>query len=188
MAKKKKEQEQQNMPDRTSEQLAEGDEEAIGNKLRDLEEKLADTETKLTESEKKCEEMNNSILRLRADFENYRRRNSTLRSDSITDGRIEVISGILKTLDNFERALATECSDEGYASGMQMIFNMMKSTLSDMGLEEIDTETAFDPNFHEAVMQEEEDGKESGSITAVLQKGYMLNGKVIRPAMVKVAK
>ena len=156
-------------------------------KLAETEKKLNEAEQKLSESEKKLADMTDSLLRLRADFDNYRKRNAKLRTDSLEEGKAAVIAEMLKTLDNFERALNTDCADEGFQSGMRMIFNMMQSSLLGMGLEEIDTSGAFDPNFHEAVIREAAEGKESGSIVAVLQKGYTLNGKVIRAAMVKVA-
>ncbi len=154
----------------------------------ETEKKIADFEKKLTDAQKQLLDAKDMHLRLQADFDNYRKRNAQLRTDSLAEGQTMVISKLLNLLDSFERALETECIDSSYASGMQMIYKMLTDTLTDMGLEVIDTSIKFDPAFHEAVMQEETEGKESGDITLVLRKGYMLNSKVIRPAMVKVAK
>lgn len=187
MAKKKKNGAEEQQPEEilseteevTSEQQEEVDEAA---------QKLSEAEKKVEEAEKKLADINDTLLRLRADFDNYRKRNAQIRTDSISDGKALVIAEILKPLDNFERALATDCSDEGFKSGMEMIYKMIASSLQSLGVEEIDASGAFDPNVHEAVMQEESEDVKSGDIIAVLQKGYKLNGKVIRPAMVKVAK
>lgn len=154
----------------------------------DTNEEKEQFEQKLAEVESQLNETKDAMLRLQADFDNYRKRNALLRIDSLNEGRCSVIIELLKSIDNFERALLIECSDESYASGMKMIHKMMLDTLVNMGLEEIKTDCGFDPNIHEAVMQEEKEGAESGQITVVLQKGYKFNGKVIRPAMVKVAK
>ena len=154
----------------------------------ELETKCDELTARLEESEKKLAEQKDSYLRLKADFDNYRKRNAKLRTDSLEDGRQEVIIEMLKTADSFERALSTQTTDESFANGMKMIFSMMMQSLSALGVEEIDTSIPFDPNFHEAVMSEESGEHEAGTIITVLQKGYTLNGKVIRTAMVKVAK
>lgn len=147
----------------------------------ELNAKIADLEQQLCDAK-------NSFLRLQADFDNNRKRNAQLRTESLSAGKVSAIVEFLKVVDNFERGLQIPCADEGYANGMKMIYKMSLETLTNLGVEEIDTSGTFDPNFHEAVMQDEVEGKESGTITEVLQKGYMFNGKVIRTAMVKVAK
>ena len=143
---------------------------------------------KLKEAEEKLAAANDMYLRLRADFDNYRKRNAQIRTDSLTEGKAEVISKLLQTLDNFENALAVDCADKNYASGMEMIYKMLRDALIDMGVEDIPTDCMFDPNLHEAVFQEEVADTESGSIVKVIRKGYKFNGKVIRPSMVSVAK
>ena len=93
----------------------------------------------------------------------------------------------MDVLDNFERALQHEAADESFAEGMRMIFKQLTDVLEKSGLEEIKAQgEEFDPNFHNAVMTEDNPDYESGKVTAVLQKGYLLNKKVIRPSMVKV--
>lgn len=127
--------------------------------------------------------------RLMADFQNYKRRTEKEKSDIYAYANEKLITGLLEVIDNFERAVLSETADEKYAEGMEMIFKQLKRVLEGSGLEEIKAlGEGFDPNFHNAVMTEENDNFESGSVTEVLQKGYTLNGKVIRPSMVKVNK
>ena len=125
--------------------------------------------------------------RLMADFQNYKRRTEKEKSDIYAYANEKLILGLLEVIDNFERAVLSETADEKYAEGMEMIFKQLKGVLEKSGLEEIKAlGEGFDPNFHNAVMTEDNDQFESGSVTEVLQKGYTLNGKVIRPSMVKV--
>lgn len=125
--------------------------------------------------------------RLMADFQNYKRRTEKEKSDIYAYANEKLILGLLEVIDNFERAVLSETADEKYAEGMEMIFKQLKGVLEKSGLEEIKAlGEGFDPNFHNAVMTEDNDKFESGSVTEILQKGYTLNGKVIRPSMVKV--
>ena len=125
--------------------------------------------------------------RLMADFQNYKRRTEKEKSDIYAYANEKLILGLLEVIDNFERAVLSETADEKYAEGMEMIFKQLKGVLEKSGLEEIKAlGEGFDPNFHNAVMTEDNDQFESGSVTVVLQKGYTLNGKVIRRSMVKV--
>ena len=125
--------------------------------------------------------------RLMADFQNYKRRTEKEKNDIYAYANEKLILGLLEVIDNFERAVLSETADEKYAEGMEMIFKQLKGVLEKSGLEEIKAlGEGFDPNFHNAVMTEDNDQFESGSVTEVLQKGYTLNGKVIRPSMVKV--
>ena len=93
-------------------------------------------------------------------------------------------------LDNFERALSAESGDlEAYAKGMELIFDQLKTALQNAGLAEIEAlDAQFDPNVHNAVMTETIEDKDDGVITKVLQKGYKLKDKVVRPSMVAVNK
>ena len=97
------------------------------------------------------------------------------------------MSELLAVIDNFERALEQDAG-EGFKEGMEMIFKQLGDVLKTSGLEEIPAlGEDFDPNVHNAVMAEETEEYESGKVSGVMQKGYTLNGKVIRPSMVKVA-
>ena len=95
---------------------------------------------------------------------------------------------MLPVLDNFERALEQETGGDGFKEGMDMIFKQLGDVLTKAGLAEIAAlDEVFDPNVHNAVMTEDSEQYESGKVSGVMQKGYTLNGKVIRPSMVKVA-
>lgn len=133
------------------------------------------------------EDVNDRYIRLMADFQNYKRRMEQERSRIYLDAKEDMLLPMLTVLDNFERALGNECRDEAYAEGMKMIFDQLADTLKKTGLEEIEAEGEdFDPSFHHAVLTEDNAEFESGKVTEVMQKGYKLNQKVIRPAMVKV--
>ncbi|MGN0732956.1 MAG: nucleotide exchange factor GrpE [Emergencia sp.] len=139
------------------------------------------------ETNEEDEALNAKYLRLMADFQNYKRRVEKEKSDIYAYANEKIVSELLNVIDNFERALQHECADERYVEGMQMIFKQFAGVLEKAGLEEITAEGEdFDPNFHNAVMTEDNPEFGSGKVTEVLQKGYLLNKKVIRPSMVKV--
>lgn len=150
--------------------------------------KTEESPSEATETEKEDDDVNTKYLRLMADFQNYKKRSEKERSDIHAYANEAIITRLLDVMDNFERALDHE-AEESFKAGMVMIFDQLKDVLKKSGVEEIEAEHAkFDPNFHHAVMMEDSNTIESGMITVVLQKGYILNGKVIRPSMVKVAK
>ncbi len=131
--------------------------------------------------------MANKYVRLMAEFQNYKKRVSKEKDDLRSYANENIVSSLLEVLDNFERALQHDTDDEGFVTGMQMIFKQMLDKLNKAGLEEIQALGAdFDPNFHNAVLTGDDPQYESGKVTDVMQKGYTLNGKVIRAAMVKV--
>lgn len=128
------------------------------------------------------------LQRNQADFDNYRRRNATVRTDSLEEGRRECIKSLLPVLDNFDRAMENDAAeDSSWREGVKLVYRQLLETLQKMGMSEIDTTGKFDPNIHEAVMQEAVDGMESGAIIAVFQKGYRVGDRIIRHSMVKVA-
>lgn len=125
-------------------------------------------------------------LRLLAEFQNYKKRIEKEKSDLYSYANEKIMTELLEVMDNFERALEQPDGD-GFKEGMGMIFDQLGNVLNKEGLAEIDAlGLDFDPNVHNAVMTEETDEYESGKVSAVMQKGYTLNGKVIRPSMVKV--
>ncbi|MCI5687299.1 MAG: nucleotide exchange factor GrpE [Emergencia sp.] len=147
-------------------------------------EKEEDAKAENTEED---EALNTKYLRLMADFQNYKRRAEKEKGDIYAYANEKIVVELLDVLDNFERALQHEAADESFAEGMRMIFKQLTDVLEKSGLEEIKAQgEEFDPNFHNAVMTEDNPDYESGKVTAVLQKGYLLNKKVIRPSMVKV--
>ena len=146
-------------------------------------------ETKAADKKAEDEDLNTKYLRLMADFQNYKRRTEKEKSDIYAYANEKLIGELLDVIDNFDRALAqTDNANDSFVSGMSMIFKQLSEVLTKAGLEEIEAlGLEFDPNFHNAVMTEDTDDYESGQVSEVLQKGYMLNKKVVRPSMVKVA-
>lgn len=131
---------------------------------------------------------NDKYLRLLAEYDNYRKRTVKEKADTYVDASINCLSEILPVIDNFERALETECSDDNYRTGIEMIFNQFKSILEKMNVKEIDAlNKPFDPNLHNAIKRIDDESFEENTICEVYQKGYMLGDRVIRYAMVVVA-
>ena len=128
------------------------------------------------------------LQRIQADFDNFRRRNASIRLDSYEEGKRDTVKELLPALDNLERALdAIPAENASLRDGIAMVQRQMLDSLKKLGLEEIENDCKFDPNKHEAVMREKMDGKESGDIVVVFQKGYRMGDRVIRHCMVKVA-
>lgn len=145
-------------------------------------------ESEEKEISKDEEELNTRYLRLAADFQNYKKRVEKEKGDIYAYANEKIVVELLDVIDNFERALEHSGENESFAEGMNMIFKQFKGVLEKSGVEEMNAlGEPFDPNFHHAVLTENSVEYESGEITQVLQKGYLLNKKVIRPAMVKVA-
>ena len=126
--------------------------------------------------------------RVQADFDNFRRRNQSVRRDAYDEGVRDTLAKLLPVLDNLDRAAAAQGADENLREGVLMVLRQLNAVLQAAGVEEIPAEgAAFDPNLHNAVMQEAAEGAESGFVTGVLQKGYKMGDKVLRHSMVKVA-
>lgn len=144
------------------------------------------------EAEKQAAEEPESerYMRLMAEFQNYKRRAAKEKTDTLQYANEKIVADILPVLDNFERALTTETEDiEAYAKGMQLIFEQLYKALENAGLEEIRAlDEDFDPNVHNAVMTDNIEDRDDGKITKVLQKGYKLRDKLVRPSMVAVNK
>ena len=137
---------------------------------------------------KEKDETVNLLQRIQADFDNFRRRNASIRLDSYEEGKRDTVKELLPALDNLERALdAIPAENASLREGIAMVQRQMLDSLKKLGLEEIEDDCKFDPNKHEAVMREKVDGKESGDIVVVFQKGYRMGDRVIRHCMVKVA-
>ncbi|MCF0231094.1 MAG: nucleotide exchange factor GrpE [Enterococcus sp.] len=137
---------------------------------------------------RKDEDFKEKYTRLSADFQNFKRRTEEERSQIYLRANERIILELLGVLDNFERAIATECTDATFLEGIQAIKKQLDTILQSEGVTEIEaTGKEFDPKFHNAVITETAEGFDSGQIIEVLQKGYMIKDRVIRPAMVKVA-
>ena len=166
--------------------------EATETKEEVVEEKTAEEllQEKVDKLEEELKQSEDKYLRLYAEFENFKRRkNKEIETNNVYKSQ-KVITEILPSLDNLERALQVESDNEEIKSllkGVEMVYEGLLNVLKTEGVELIETENAqFDPNYHHAVMQEEDSEKESGAILDTFQKGYKLKDRVIRPAMVKV--
>jgi molecular chaperone GrpE len=131
----------------------------------------------------------NLAQRVKADFDNYKRRNQNVREDAYNDGVLDTIGKFLPVLDNLERAAGAAGDEESLREGVQLVLKQLNTVLCAAGIQEIAAEgQAFDPNLHHAVMQEDAEEHESGKVIAVMQKGYCMGSRVLRHCMVKVAK
>ena len=157
-----------------------------GEEAKDAGDAKNDGEKKESSAEE--EALNVKYMRLMADFQNFKRRTEKEKSDIYAFANEKIVSELLNVIDNFERALLHGAAGDSFAEGMNMIFKQLQGVLEKAGVKEIEAlGLDFDPNFHNAVMTEDSTEYESGKVTEVLQKGYTLNSKVIRPSMVKVA-
>ena len=175
------------------------DADEIANESQDnlQEENSEDTEADIDPKDEEIQQLKNNVqeeeekyLRLYAEFENYKRRiqkeNQTMKAYKAQD----VLNDILPTIDNIERALQIEGEDEQFKSlqkGVEMVYESLLNALKNNGLEKIEAEgQQFDPNIHQAVVQDDNPDYESGQVTQELQTGYKLKERVLRPSMVKV--
>ena len=137
------------------------------------------------------EEWKNSFLRKQADFQNFTKRKEKEVEELKKFASEKIITQFLGSLDNFERAIESSVESKDFDSllqGVEMIVRNLKDIMTGEGVEEISTEGAFNPEYHHAVGIEASEDKKEDEIVKVLQKGYMMKGKVIRPAMVIVCK
>jgi len=133
-------------------------------------------------------DLEDRMLRARAEFDNARRRAERERSDFLQFAATDLIQQLLPIVDDFERALKVETADRDYAKGVELIYQRLFETLKKIGLEPIDTAgQRFDPNLHQAIDRVETEAAEDMAILAEYQRGYRFKGKLLRPAMVKVA-
>lgn len=165
-------------------------EEVKDNKIQEKNEN-SDLETlkaQLKEEKEKSDEYYEHLKRNMAEFDNYKKRISKEKDMMYNTISADIISELLPILDNFDKALNAETLDESYKNGMAMIYNQFNDTLQKLGVEEIDAlNKVFDPNFHEAVMQTPTSEHPENTVISVMQKGYKVGDKVLRPALVNVA-
>ncbi|WP_318247657.1 MULTISPECIES: nucleotide exchange factor GrpE [Solibacillus] len=151
---------------------------------------LDEKEQKIAELEAKLAEEDARYLRLRADYDNLSRRSRLDRESAEKYRAQSLLTELLPALDNLDRALKVEVNSEEAASlykGVEMVYQQLLAATEKEGLVVIPAEgETFDPNFHQAVMQEQDSEKESGIILRELQKGYKLKDRVLRPSMVSV--
>lgn len=163
-------------------------EESTQEQVEDSQEETKQEEAK--EEAKQEEAVQSQLLRLQADFENYKKRTQKEKSDIYQMALEGFVKKLLPVLDNLERAEKSG-DDKGesstYRDGVQMVFKELINVMDQEGVKEIESEgKAFDPNFHHGVAVGMEEDVEDQIILEVFQKGYTLKGKVVRPAMVKI--
>ena len=172
-------------------QQEETTEEVVGTaETTETEETADEKDQKITELEAKLAEEDARYLRLRADYDNLARRTRLDREAAEKYRAQSLLTELLPVLDNLDRALQVEVTTEEAASlykGVQMVYDQLVAATEKEGLTIIPAEgESFDPNFHQAVMQEQDNEKETGVILRELQKGYQLKDRVLRPSMVSV--
>ena len=189
------EQKEQEMTQDNTREVDEQKEELDFNEELEQNEELGQNEEIIDETvlfknlHKEIEDMKSLAQRTQADFINYKKRVEREKGELTVFANERIVTEMLTIIDNFERALESEKEncDTSFFKGVEMILKQFVDTLSKFGLEKIEADGKdFDPNFHHAVMQEEAD--EPDKVTEVIQKGYKLKDRVIRPAMVKVSK
>jgi molecular chaperone GrpE len=142
----------------------------------------------------KADENWERLLRATADFDNYKKRMTRERQEAIRFANESLLEKLIPVLDNFDMALVAANNPQANTidslkTGVQMIYNQLKGVVTESGLEEIDaTNQAFDPNWHEAVAQQDAAGVREGQVLQQMRKGYKLRDRLIRPASVVVAK
>ena len=152
-----------------------------------VEEQPAEENDALKEAQAKADEYLNLAQRVQADFENFRRRTKATRAEAFEDGAREFIKQLLPVVDNLERAISQETSDESLMTGVKLVYKQLMDALEKRGVTVIDRpKEKFDPNLENAVMQGTAEEGEPGTVCAVLQKGYKMGDFVLRHAMVKV--
>ena len=148
-------------------------------------------EAALETAERERDDFKDKYLRTFSDFNNYKKRNLTASAIANRDGQAEVITKILPVLDSFERALEPmeEQDGDAFVKGMFMVYRQLSTAIEALGIKEIPAKgEAFDPNLHQAISIEEVEDQEAGIVVSVLQKGYMLDDKVLRNSIVTVSK
>lgn len=153
-------------------------------------EQYDEVKAKIESLTKERDDMLNTAQRVQADFDNFRRRNASVRADSLDEGARNAIEAILPTVDNLERALdAAKDDNSPLSEGVRMVYRQLMDSLAKLGVAPIEAkDQPFDPNFHNAVMTATaEEGQEANIVIEEFQKGYTLKEKVIRHSMVKVS-
>jgi len=153
----------------------------------------ADTDranTELAKLANDLDDLRQTLLRRQADFDNYRKRIEKERSEDSRRATARVIEGLIPVLDGFEHALAAhrEAEYENYRKGFELIYKQLLDNVSRLGAERVEpTGKMFDPHLHQAMDRTETADYEDGTILQVFQPGYLFHGRVLRPAMVRVA-
>lgn len=138
--------------------------------------------------DEKYQDLMDKFMRLQADFANYKRRTEAQKTEYVELGVKKIVNDLLPVLDNFERALDSIEEKDSTYDGILMIIDQLTDVLKKEGIVEMKAlGEEFDPTYHHAVLTEDSDEYDSGYVIEVLQKGYLINDKTLRPAMVKVS-
>ncbi|HCW54162.1 MAG TPA: nucleotide exchange factor GrpE [Clostridium sp.] len=151
------------------------------------EDELAMMKEKNEKLQEELDATKDRLLRLTAEYDNYRKRTAKEKEGIYSDAYVDVVKEILPIIDNLERAVAAEGSIEDLKKGVEMTMKGCKDAFAKLGVEEIDANGEFDPNFHNAVMHIEDENLGKNVVAEVFQKGYKKDNKIIRHTMVKVA-
>lgn len=169
---------QQPAPEQQEEQAQKPKKETKKNKEKAELEKLRDDYTAL----------NDKYLRLMAEYDNFRKRSQRERDAIYPEATAAAVTAFLAVADNFERAVAAECSDAEYKKGTELVFQSLKDSFAKLNVEAFgEAGDKFDPNCHNAVMHVDDESLEAETVVEVFQKGYKLGDRIVRHAMVKVA-
>ena len=167
----------------TAEETTEEVSENVGDGVPDVPQEKTEAEV----FEEKIKEANDKYLRLAAEYD-IRKRTAKEKEMLYNDASAATVGAFLAVFDNLERAVANPCTDESYKKGVELIFTEFQNTLGKLKVEILDPKgEAFDPNFHNAVMHEENEEFGENTVSEVFQKGAKLGDRVVRHAMVKVA-
>ncbi len=180
----KRKQEHPESQEKTTENL----ESEIENQQSEIQNQIETLKNQLAEAQAKAQEYLDALQRERADFVNYRRRVEQEKEQMGQWTTGETIKKLLPVLDDLELALANRPANEPWVNGVELVYRKFQSILEKEGVVRMEAEgKAFDPNLHEAILQEPSETHESGAVAAVLRQGYLHGERVLRPALVKVA-
>ncbi len=156
---------------------------------QELQNQLEELRSRAEGLQKEKDDIFAKLQRVAADYDNYQKRSARQIAETIAYEKEKIIKSLLPVLDDFERALAPSENAESVAEGVKIVYEHLKGILRSQGVEPIESHSErFDPTHHEAITQRSEAGKEDGVVLEELQKGYKLNGRVIRASRVIVNK
>jgi molecular chaperone GrpE len=163
---------------------------AEGAPAEEASERVEEDLDELTKTQRERDEYLELAQRTRADFENYRKRVAAEAQAATARGKAELARELIPVVDSLERAIdGMEGADENLVRGVVLVLDELSATLGRAGVESYDPSgEQFDPNLHEAVSTQEAEGTDSGTVIETLDRGYRLDGKVLRPARVVVSK
>ena len=161
-------------------------------KKKKKEEIIEELKQKVEEKEKELKEARERILYQQADFENFKKLKAKEKQEALKFGNETLVKELLPVIDNLERAIQHGCKTEDsktIVQGVELTLNSFLKVLEKFGVTRVDAlEKEFDPNLHEAIAQEPREDKTPGTVVTELQKGYIMDGRLLRPSMVTVAK